>query len=180
LGTTLLRMAPGTMVAIVSDHGVETESYVVRPKVMLKAAGLEAAVSVKYGLIGTSNARAAALLRKAIDVPRSGIAREVPMTEIHRLAPDLRGWIAAFDTTLNFVANEETRGSAVGTGSHRGVHGLWPTHDSSRAVFILTGPGVKHARLGEISILDEAPTFAEILGVRLMKARGVSVLGKLK
>jgi len=180
LGTTLQKVTPGTVVAIVSDHGFDTESYVVRPKVMLKAAGLENAVWVKYGLIGTANAKAAALLRRSIGVKLSGIAREVPMTEVRRLAPELRGWVAAFDTTLNFVANAETRGPAVGAGSHKGVHGLWPTHDSSRAVFILAGPGVKHARLAEISILDEAPTFAEILGVKLGRARGTSVLGRLK
>jgi predicted AlkP superfamily pyrophosphatase or phosphodiesterase len=178
LGTALQRMEPGTAVAIVSDHGFDTVSYVVRPKVMVKAAALEATVSVKYGLIGTSSVKAAAILRKAIGVSRSGIAREVPMLEVHRLAPDVRGWVAAFDTTLNFVATEETRGPAVGAGNHRGVQGLWPTHDSSRAVFILTGPGVKHVRLPEISILEEAPTFAEILGVRLVRAHGMSVLGR--
>jgi predicted AlkP superfamily pyrophosphatase or phosphodiesterase len=180
LGLALQKMTPGTAVAIVSDHGFDTESYVVRPRVMLKAAGLGDAVFVKYGLVGTSSVKAAGLLRKAIGVTRSGIAREVPMTEVHRLAPDLHGWVAAFDTTLGFVANEEARGSAIGAGSHKGVHGLWPTHDSSRAVFILTGAGMKRGRLAEISILDEAPTFAEVLGVKLVKARGMSVLGRLK
>jgi hypothetical protein len=166
-------------VAIVSDHGFDTESYVVRPKVMVKAAGLGDTVFVKYGLVGTSSVKAAVLFRRAIGVTRSGIAREVPMAEVHKLAPDLHGWVAAFDTTLGFIANEETHGPAVGAGSHRGVQGMWPTHDSSRAVFILAGPGVKHVRLAEISILDEAPTFAEILGVKLIRARGTSVLGRL-
>ena len=180
LGAALQKIAPGTVVAIVSDHGFDTESYVVRPKVMLKAAGLADAVSVKYGLIGTSNAKAAAVLRKSIGVKLSGIAREVPILEVRKLAPDLRGWVAAFDTTLGFVANEETRGPTVGAGSHKGANGMWPTHDSSRAVFILTGPGVKHVRLAEISILDEAPTFAEIIGVKLARAHGTSVLGRLR
>jgi hypothetical protein len=179
LGSVLQKTAPGTVVAVVSDHGFDTESYVVRPKVMLKASGLADAVSVKYGLVGTNNLKAAAVLRRSIGIKRSGIAREVPLTEVRKLAPELRGWVAAFDTTLGFIANEETRGSAVGAGNHKGVHGMWPTHDSSRPVFILSGPGVKHARLGEISILDEAPTFAEILGVKIAKARGTSVLGRV-
>ena len=100
------------------------------------------------------------------------------MTEVRKLAPDrvrlAVGWPPSI-RRLGFVANEETRGPAVGAGSHKGVHGLWPTHDGSRPVFILAGPGVKHARLTEISILDEAPTFAEILGVRLPRASGTSV-----
>jgi hypothetical protein len=37
---------------------------------------------------------------------------------------------------------------------------------------------VKRARLPEISILDEAPTFAEILGVKLPRAKGTSVLSR--
>jgi predicted AlkP superfamily pyrophosphatase or phosphodiesterase len=181
LGTALQKMAPGTVVAVVSDHGFDTASYAVRPKVMLKAAGLSDAVQVKFGLIAATNLKAAAALRRAIGIKLSGIAREVPMAEVHRLAPaaETRGWVAAFDTPLGFLANEETRGSAVGAGNHKGVHGLWPTHDASRAVFILAGPGVKHARLPEISILDEAPTFAEILGVKLPRAKGTSVLNRI-
>ena len=181
LGTALQKTPPGTVLAIVSDHGFDTVSYVVRPKVMLKAAGLSDAVLVKYGLVVATNLKAAAMLRKSIGVKLSGIAREVPMVEVRRLAPatEISGWVAAFDTTQGFVANEETRGPAVGAGNHKGVHGLWPTHDASRAVFILAGPGIRHGRLFDISILDEAPTFAEILGIRLPRARGTSVLGRV-
>jgi predicted AlkP superfamily pyrophosphatase or phosphodiesterase len=180
LGVALQKMPPDTEVAIVSDHGFDTVSYVVRPRVMLKAAGLSDAVTVKYGLIATTNLKAAAILRKAIGVKLSGIAREVPMTEVRKLAPaaEVQGWVAAFDTPLGFVANEESSGRAVGAGNHKGVHGMWPTHDASRPVFILSGPGVKHARLLDMSILDEAPTFAEILGVKLPRAKGTSVLGR--
>ena len=51
LGAALQKASSGTLVAVVSDHGFETVRYVVRPKVMLKAAGLADAVSVKFGLI---------------------------------------------------------------------------------------------------------------------------------
>jgi len=84
--------------------------------------------------------------------------------------------VAAFDTTMGFAANEETRGAAVGAGNHKGVHGMWPTHDASRAVFILSGAGIRHARLPEISILDIAPTFADVLGVKLPGAKAASLL----
>jgi hypothetical protein len=178
LGAALQKMPPDTVVAVVSDHGFETVSYVVRPKVMLKAAALSNAVQVRYGLIGATNLRAAAVLRKSVGVPRSGIAREIPVSELRALAPaaGITGWVAAFDTTQGYVASDEATGSAISAGSHKGVHGLWPTHDASRAVFILSGPGIHHARLPDISILDEAPTFAEILGVKLLRARGTSVL----
>jgi predicted AlkP superfamily pyrophosphatase or phosphodiesterase len=179
LGGVLQKVAPGTVVAIVSDHGFDTAAYVVRPKAMLKSAGLPPdSVAVKYGLIAALDAKSAALLRKQVGVQRSGIAREVPMAEVRRLAPasEVRGWVAAFDTTLGYVPSDEATGKAIGAGNHKGIHGLWPTHDSSRAMLILAGPGIRHARLPEISILDEAPTFAEILGIKLPKAKGVSLL----
>ena len=180
LGNALQNMPPDTTIAIVSDHGFDTVSYVVRPKVMLKAAGLSDAVVVKYGLIAATNAKAAALLRKSVGLKLSGIAREVPMAEVRKLAPaaEVQNWIAAFDTPLGFVASDETTGRAIGAGNHKGVHGMWPTHDSSRPVFILSGPGIRHIRLVEISILDEAPTFAEILGIRMPRAKGTPLLAR--
>lgn len=180
LGTALQQITPDTVVAVVSDHGFDTVNYWVRPRVMLRAAGLSDAVVVKYGLIAATNLKAAAALRKLVAAPRSGIAREVPMLEVRKLAPaaEVANWVAAFDTPLGFVANDETRGSAIGAGNHKGVHGLWPTHDASRAVFVLAGAQVKHARLAEILILDEAPTFADILGVKLPKAKGTSIISR--
>ena len=142
---------------------------------MLKGTGLADMVFVRHGLIGTTSMKAATLLRKSVGVKRSGISREVPIAEVHRLAPDLRGWVAAFDSTSGYIPTEEVNGVAISAGNRKGVHGLWPTHDSSRAVFILSGPGVRRAVLRDISILDEAPTFADILGVNLGKLRGVSL-----
>ena len=181
LGGALQKLDPETVVAIVSDHGFDTALYSVRPKVMLRASGLADKVQVRFGLIAVTDARAAAVLRRSVGAPRSGIGREVPMAEVRRLAPaaEVRGWVAAFDPTLGYVATEEAGGAAVSAGNHKGVHGMWPTHDSSRAMFILSGAGVRHGRLGEVSILDEAPTFAEILGVRLPQAKGTSLLGRL-
>jgi len=175
IGAALLKLPAGTVVAIVSDHGFDSLNYVLRPRVMLKGTGLADMVFVRHGLIGTTSMKAATLLRKSVGVKRSGISREVPIAEVHRLAPDLRGWVAAFDSTSGYIPTEEVNGVAISAGNRKGVHGLWPTHDSSRAVFILSGPGVRRAVLRDISILDEAPTFADILGVNLGKLRGVSL-----
>jgi len=180
LGTALQNAQPGSIIAIVSDHGFDTALYLVRPKVTLQAAKLSTAVQVKYGLIGVTDSRAAAILRRSIGAPRSGIAREVPMPEVRRLAPaaEVQGWVAAFDTTQGYIASDEERGRPVSAGNHKGVHGLWPTHDSSRALLILSGPGVRHARLPEISMLDLAPTFADVLGIQLPKAKGTSLFAR--
>ena len=75
------------------------------------------------------------------------------------MTADLRGWVAAFDPTSGYIPTEEVNGVAISAGNRKGVHGLWPTHDSSRAVFILSGPGVRRTVLGDTSILDDTVKF---------------------
>ena len=120
VGSALQNIAPGTVVAVVSDHGLDTASWIIRPKVMLKAAGLADAVLVKYGLIVATNLKTAALLRKSAALKGSGIAREVPMVEVRKLAPaaEIRGWVAAFDTSLGYIASDETTGRAISAGNN--------------------------------------------------------------
>ncbi len=175
IGSALKTLPPHTVVAIISDHGFETADHVVRPKVMLKQAKVRGSVQVRYGLIGTSEANVAALLRKEIGNRKSGISREVPMSEVRAFAPQLKQWTAAFDTLPNYVASEEERGAAVGLGSHKGVNDFWPTRPAYRASFVLWGEGVKAGtRWGEISMLDVAPTLADVLRVKLPAAKGIS------
>ncbi|MCU1259617.1 MAG: type phosphodiesterase/nucleotide pyrophosphatase, partial [Bryobacterales bacterium] len=171
IGQALEKRSPRTLVAIVSDHGFETENYIVRPKVLADTN----AVEVKYGLIGAKDTKSAAVLRKAIGSKKTGIAREVPLAEVRRVAPDVKGWVAAFLTMPGYVASDSTRGRAVGPGSHKGVYAVWPLRPNFRSAFVLSGEGVKPGRIGEISMLDIAPTLAEVIGVRLPAARGTSL-----
>jgi predicted AlkP superfamily pyrophosphatase or phosphodiesterase len=176
IGQMLAKMPAGTIVALLSDHGFENNSHVVRPRVMLRQAGLKGRVEVVDGLIGTSDPAVAAYLQKEVGLgKRSGIAREVPMTEVRAKAPVLGRWTAAFDTLPDYVASDEDRGPAVGPGTHLGVHGLWPGRPNYRAVFILSGEGVRTVKLGEIDMLQIAPTLAEILGVKLPAAKSTSL-----
>jgi predicted AlkP superfamily pyrophosphatase or phosphodiesterase len=176
LGQMLPKLPPHSVVAIVSDHGFETEDHVIRPRVLTGSS----AVQVKYGLIGTTDLRVAAILRKLIGVKKDGIAREVPITEVRRYAPELRGWVAAFGTMPGYIAVDEAKGPAVGPGSHKGVHGLWPTRPNYRSVFLVWGYGVKAGHMGEISSLEIAPTLASIIGVALPEAKQPSLWPKLK
>jgi hypothetical protein len=169
----LIARAPArTVFAIVSDHGFENQNYLVRPRVMLKRAGIAGDVEIADGLIGTADASVARYLRRVLAEPRrSGLAREVPMAEVTAKAPALSRWIAAFDTLPNYAASNEDRGPALGPGSHLGIHCLWTTRPGYRSVFILSGEGVSTARLGEIDMLRIAPTLAAVLGVRLKDAK---------
>ena len=102
----------------------------------------------------------------------------MPIAEVHALAPTLKNWVAAFDTAPGYLIDASDKGPAVSTGTGKGTHGLWPTRANYRASFLLWGAGVPKADLGEISMLDIAPTFAEILGVPLPAAKHKSLWRK--
>ena len=168
----IAKAPPGTIFAIVSDHGFENQNYLVRPRVMLKRAGVAGDVELADGLIGTTDKSVAAYFRRALaESKRTGIAREVPMKEVAAKAPALSKWVAAFDTLPNYVANGEDRGPAIGPGNHLGIHGLWPTRPGYRSVFILCGNGVTPGKVGEIDMLRIAPTLASVIGIRLKDAK---------
>jgi predicted AlkP superfamily pyrophosphatase or phosphodiesterase len=176
IGQMLAKIAPGTIVAVVSDHGFENNNHVVRPRVMLKQAGIKGRVEVADGLIGTPDPDVAAQLKKLVGQGRkSGIAREVPMAEVRARAPALGRWVAAFDTLPDYVASDEDHGPAVGPGTHLGTHLFWPTRPGYRAVFVLAGAGVHPVKLGEIDMLQIAPTLADVLGVKLPAAKSTSL-----
>ena len=171
LGWTLQALPPNTVVAIVSDHGFETSERVFHPKAVTPDA------AVAEGLAGATTDEAAAKLRALVG--KGVVSREVPMDQVRRMAPQLGSWKAAFETERNITVSAAPSGEAVQSGKGNGVHGLWPTRRDYRASFLLWGPGIKPRRLKEISMLDEGPTFAEILGVSLPAAQGRSLWPQL-
>jgi len=176
IGQILKSVPQGTVVALVSGHGFENSNRVVRPRVLLREAGVKGNLEIADGLIGTTNPAVAAALRKISEQgAKSGIAREVKMTEVKARVPALGRWVAAFDTVPNSVASNEDRGAGVGSGPHAGTDGLWPTRPNYRSILILNGPSVKPVKLGEIDLLQIAPTLAEILGVKLPAAKSQSL-----
>jgi predicted AlkP superfamily pyrophosphatase or phosphodiesterase len=179
VGQILAAIPQGVVVAVVSGHGFENENYIVRPRVLLKQgkqAAAEVPVEVEDGLIGTSDRIVAERLRRLMsDGRRHGLAREVPMAEVRAKAPELGHWVAAFDTPTNYVASAEDRGPALGPGTHLGVAGLWPTRPGYRSVFVISGEGVPPRRLGEIDLLQIAPTLADVIGVKLPQAKQKSL-----
>lgn len=171
IGRILAAAAPDTIVALVSGHGFENEDYVVRPRVMVKGP-----VDVKDGLIGTADQAVAEELRQLLkDGRRHGLAREVPMSEVKAKAPNITGWVAAFDTPPAYVAKAQNRGPALGPGTHLAVSGLWPTRPGYRSVFVISGPGIPARHIGEIDLLQIAPTLADIIGVDLPQAKAKSL-----
>ncbi len=176
IGQILKNVPQGTVIALVSGHGFENSNRVVRPRVLLRQAGVKGNVEIEYGLIGATDQAVASALRKiAAQGVKSGIAREVKMTEVKARVPALGRWVAAFDTIPNCIASNEERGAGLGTGPHAGTDGLWPTRPNYRSVLILNGPTVKPVKLGEVDLLQIAPTLAEIVGVKLPAAKSQSL-----
>jgi predicted AlkP superfamily pyrophosphatase or phosphodiesterase len=179
IGHALEKLPRNTLVAIVSDHGFENIEKVIRPNVMLKSAGVAAEAAVSNGLIGVKDARAAAWFRGLAKDSASGIAREVPIAEVRRMAPRIKDWLAAFEPSSGYAASAASDGPAVSEGDRTGTHGMWPTRAHYRASFLIWGPGVRKGKLGEISMLELGPTFASILGLELKAAKMPSLWPKL-
>ncbi len=176
LGWTLAKLPRGAVVAIVSDHGFDNAEHMVRPKVLLREAGVKGAVEVREGLIGSRDPAATEFLRRQIG--SHGIARAVPIEEVRAMAPHLAGWQAAFDMRQGYFASGDDTGPAVSPGNGKGSHGLWPTREHYRASFLLWGDNVRKGALWEISMLEIAPTLAEITGLELPAAARRSLWGK--
>jgi len=174
LASLLAVLPPRSLVAIVSDHGFETQQRVFRPETMLREAGVEGEVRVAEGVFGVNEPKAAEWFRSRIGQPGSVIAREVPAEEVRRMAPAIANLAAVFETISGVFADGGRDGAVLAPGDQRGHHGLWPTRRDYRASFLLWGPGVRPGELPEISMLDIAPTFAEILGLELPATRGQS------
>lgn len=179
IGQIVAAAPAGTVVALVSGHGAENENYIVRPRVLLKQGKQPAAevpVEVKDGLIGTTDRAVADRLRKLMSDGHShGLAREVPMAEVRAKAPSIENWVAAFDTPPNCIPSAQDRGPALGPGTHLGISGFWPTRPGYRSVFAISGEGVPVRKLGEIDLLQIAPTLADVIGVALPQAKQKSL-----
>ena len=178
----LLEVLPArTYVAVVSDHGFETQEFLLRPNVLLADAGVKAEADVAEGLIGVRDADAAKYFRSLLADAKYPIAREVSIEEVRRLAdPAPDGWLAAFETATGVFPESGAEGPPIGLGDRRGHHGLWPTRADYRASFLLRGPGVKPQVIPEISMLDLAPTFADLLGLDFGPVEGKSLWQRLR
>jgi hypothetical protein len=173
---------PGSVVALISGTGLENQNYIVRPRVLLRVGRQpESRVEVEDGLIGTTDRGVADRIRKLMnDGHRHGIAREVPMPEVRAKAPALGHWVAAFDTPQNYVASVDAAGPALGPGTHMGVNGLWPERPGYRSVFLISGEGIPAQKLGEIDLLQVAPTLADVIGVHLAQAKAKSLFQSIE
>ncbi len=181
LGQMITHFHPHTLVAIVSGNGFETEEHVIRPRVMAASA----AVEVRYGLIGATDLKAGGRAAQTSSSEEEWTLSRGPYGGIKAIRAGsygLGGGVQCHFAVCGYVAVDgPTRDRPWAPGNHRGVHGLWPTRLNYRSDFVVSGDRVRPVvHLGEISVLDVAPTLATMLGVSLPEARQPSLWPKLK
>jgi predicted AlkP superfamily pyrophosphatase or phosphodiesterase len=185
---------PDLVIAIVSDHGFANVDHDVNLMPAFVDAGLvtldpktskptawqaepwEAGGSIAIMLADPSDKamkdKVAALLKKLADDPANGIAQVIDRDGIAKRngGPEPSFWV---DLKIGYSAGHNNTGPIVTAPSVKGMHGYFPSHPEMRATFMIAGPGVpKKGSLGEIDMIDIAPTLAKILDVKLPTATG--------
>ena len=186
------KVHPDVTVAIVSDHGFAAISKLVNLGSAFVDAGL---VTLKDGKLASWDAmpwnaggssmvvlahpedqavkdKVAALLNKLAADPENGIAKVIDKAGI-----DARGgsgkasfWV---DYKIGYASGSAMTGPLVtSSGTLKGTHGYFPEDKEMRATFIIVGPGIKKKNLGEIEMIDIAPTLAKIMEVPFPSASG--------
>lgn len=188
------KVHPDVTIAIVSDHGFAAVDKSVYLNKAFAEAGLitlddhgkvtawqafpwNAGGSSAIVLADPNNeevkAKVAALLTKLAADPNSGVARFIDADEIAKRGgtPKASFWVdfkIGFSGSSNYTVSQ--------TSTLKGTHGYFPDNKEMRSAFIIAGPGIKAKNLGEIDMIDIAPTIAKVLEVPMPKAEGKPVL----
>jgi predicted AlkP superfamily pyrophosphatase or phosphodiesterase len=73
----------------------------------------------------------------------------------------------------NTVSGQLVHDSIEDEGTYIGDHGYSPTHPDQKTLFMMKGPSIKKGAVIDASlIIDEGPTFAALLGLKMEKVEG--------
>lgn len=190
-----------TAIFIVSDHGFMPINKRIHPGVLLAEAGLvklrhEKDTNGKVRSVITSwralpyvtsgscsiflhdpkdkdaLRRARAIFKSREGKSGSGIFRVIDAKEIRRLGGNPR---AAFmvDAAEGFTFGRNNSGPPVTDTSQRGQHGYLPYRMDYRTSFIMTGSIItRRGDLGEVRMIDIAPTIARVMNLWLKNSEG--------
>jgi predicted AlkP superfamily pyrophosphatase or phosphodiesterase len=190
---------PHLAVAIVSDHGFVPVDTDVRPNVALRNAGLleaytkqkdgrtedvlrsydavtwkaggSAAIMGRRGREAPIASRVKALFEKLAADPESHIGAVIDGARVEREG-GFPGAIVVLQAAPGATFSERYDSPMVAPSKYRGMHGHSPDLKEMGASFVLWGDGVRRAELGEVAMIDVAPTLAAWLGVPLPTAEG--------
>ena len=152
--------------ALVSDHGFERIDRIANLAAAAKAAGMGGEVRALGGIVVTGDTKMADWLRAEAAKPDSDIGREIPHAELIRYAPGLADAVAAFEPAPHVLFDgRDPNGPIHATPPEKGDHGFWPLRQDYRSVFLLSGPGITPAPLGQVEMLSLEARLAAPLGL---------------
>ena len=174
-----------TTLIVVSDHGFKGYTRQIRPAVALAAAGLADKVYVLpeggSAYVYLDKSRAAELVPKTIQALAGveGIDRIITHDGFAALGlaqpdRDPQMYQLLLTAKSGYVFSGATGGPVTAaTPQQAGGHGYLASDPEMDVIFIATGRSVRvGANLGRISVIDVAPTIANLLGVPLPTAKG--------
>jgi predicted AlkP superfamily pyrophosphatase or phosphodiesterase len=196
--------APRVSLVLVSDHGFAPVARDVRPNVALREAGLLtvapprddlrrdasnlrgfAAVTWKAGgvaaIMGTAAVRGQVrdVFDRLAHDPESGIARVLDGAEVEREG-GFPGALVVLEAAPGAMFSERTDPPMVVPSKYRGTHGYDPSSPEMSASLVLWGDGIrKDAALGDVAMIDIAPTIAALAGLHLQTAAGHALVSAL-
>lgn len=184
-----------TIVCVVSDHGTLDNQFNVSPNVLLRQVGLITADqqghvqdwrawSQRAGgvseirLQNPEDSQAMEMLRELLTGlaadPASGILEVLDRQQaIQRGGFPLADWVLVADK--GYEIRDDVIGDYCRTAlSQRAQHGYSEEFPEMRASFMLTGKGIEAgADMGEMNLIDVAPTLAALMGFSMPHAEGV-------
>ena len=124
------------------------------------------------------------ILEKWRQEPSSGLERFFEQPEIERMGAN-RDCTFMLEAKDGFFYQNESdepfRQAGYGSGLHAGTHGYLPDKAGYQTIFFGVGPDfVPGARIGSMSLVDEGPILARLLGVSLGNTDGRVPGGLLK
>jgi predicted AlkP superfamily pyrophosphatase or phosphodiesterase len=196
---TARSILPRVAIAVVSDHGFVPVDTDVRPNVALRREGLleafteskdgrtedklrsyeavtwkaggSAAIMGRRGREEPTASRVKALFAKLVADPESKIAAAIDGVEVER-AGGFPGAIVVLQAAKGATFSERFDAPMVAPSKYRGMHGHSPDVPEMGACLVLWGDGVRRADLGDVAMIDVAPTLAALLGLSLPAAEG--------
>lgn len=186
------KVDPGTVVAVVSDHGFARVSVDVNLVDAFAKAGLmrfdaagnvvawdaapwiaggSADVVLRDGADAALRERVRGLLASLANDAANGIARVIERDAIATAGANPQADFHV-DFKPGFETSPDPKAPLLTPSRRRGMHGYDPALPEMRASFLIAGKGVPHRDLGAIDMRDIAPTLAKVLGVTLPDAEG--------
>jgi predicted AlkP superfamily pyrophosphatase or phosphodiesterase len=149
--------------ALVSDHGFEQVDHIAQLKVMAAAGGVTGSMTIAGGLVTTTDSNVASWLRAQSG--KGDVGREIAHDELVKYAPASSAAVAAFEPVPHVQFGNAASGEAHTKPGEKGNHGFWPTRPDYHSIYLISGPGVKPGKLGEIQMVSMEKRLEAAMGI---------------